>query len=95
LLFIGFITDEKMFWKKEKTNNPVQNTLHSDEFERLSKRIIDINTELELLKAKNVNLIAGVEDLRRKFSSRIKAIIEAEKQEPTQSLNTSEEIPFG
>jgi len=77
-----------------KNNNPV----NSDEYERLHKRITELDTKIEAVKT-SINLLqTDVADLRGAFNSRLAKIrnrgIE-ESEANVESFNNSVEVPFG
>ena len=87
-----------MWGFKKYNDNSSKNVIHSEEYERILKRIIEIHTKNEILETKFKLLETDVSNLRGNFNNRLKAIKEREKTEEekvTETFNKDEYVAFG
>jgi len=82
-----------MWWNK--TDNPSKNSMGSDEYERLLKRIIEVDSRTRIFETEIKLMQTNLDNLRGKFNQRLKAIKESETTEETKDINTNYDIPFG
>jgi len=85
-----------MFWKTK--NDPSKNTVNSVEYESLVKRILELDTNIRLLKADVQILQTDAANLRGKFNSKLKGIKENEAQEEKierENFNSDGYVAFG
>lgn len=85
-----------MFWKKSNDSN--KNPLNSDEYERLVKRLVDVNSDISLCKV-NIRLLeTNMENLRGKFNVKIgRKELEEKKPDdkPVETIINNEFVAFG
>lgn len=86
-----------MFWRKNDNTN--KNNLDSDEFIKLTKRIVEGDSRTAILEANLRILRTDLENLRGNFNRKLKGLSEEEKKEavaaPTESFNNSNDVYFG
>jgi hypothetical protein len=84
-----------------KTPAANKNSINSDEYERLVKRIIDVDARMRLRDAEYKLLETDVANLRGKFNQKLKGIKETDakdemqQKKETETINNSEYVPFG
>jgi len=94
---------DNMFWKKKnEANNTSANAVNSNEYEKLSKRIAELDAEVRICKTSCQMLETDVANLRGKFNQRLKGLapIEEKKEEKPEekkieTINNSELVAFG
>jgi hypothetical protein len=82
------------FWRHKKYDNTDKNAVNSAEYERIVRKLIDANAEIETLKASIKLLQTDVDNLRGNFNRKLKGIEQTEKID-TKDINTSELISIG
>ena len=86
-------------WGFRKNNdNSNKNFIHSEEYEKIVKRIIEVYSKNEILENKFKLLETDVANLHGNFNNRLKAIKEREKPEEekaTETFNKDDYVPFG
>lgn len=86
------------FFFKRKNENTDKNAISSGEYERLVRKLIDGNTEIELLKASIKILQTDLDNLRGNFNRKLKGMkeeeVKEEKQE-TKNIYTADYLAFG
>lgn len=82
------------FWKN-KNDNTSKNVVSSAEYERLVRKLIDANAEIEVLKASLKVLQTDVDNLRGNFNRKLKGIEKEEKETETKDLSNPASIYLG
>jgi hypothetical protein len=83
------------FFHANRTNNTSSNVINSDEYDRVLKRISELDANFKLLKVDVDVLRTDVSNLRGKFNQRLKGLKEEEQKQEIESFNNSGEVPFG
>jgi len=83
--------DNMGFWKKNE--NTGKDVIHSDEYDFCLKRISEVHTELESVKAKNEALERRISSLCGKLNQRLDS--RTDKQTETETNLNSDLVPLG
>jgi len=84
-----------MFSWKSKSNNSDANAISSREYGECLKRIAELDTKLISLDATVKNLSLALDNLRGKFSARLKGLKTEEAEAEQKDLYVDGNIPFG
>lgn len=85
-----------MFSWKSKSNNSDANAISSREYGECLKRIAELDTKLISLDAAVKTLSLALDNLRGKFSAKLKGIkLEEETEQKKEDLYVDGNIPFG
>ena len=84
-----------MFWRKNE--NTSKNPINSDEYERLAKRISDLDSSMRTFKTNIEMFETDLANLRGKFNQRLKGLAPEEKPQEikTETINKDEFVGIG
>jgi predicted nucleic acid-binding Zn-ribbon protein len=82
------------FWKKNLNDEKIR-FLNSDEYERISKRITELDSNFTSLKNKFEILQTSLDNLRGNFNRKLSGIKKEEEQEESKDINTEGYKYFG
>lgn len=75
-----------LFFKKSVVN--------SEEYEKLTKKLIDISSKLDMLDARVKALITDMDNLRGQFNKKLSKIKKDDMEEKTENINNPVILPY-